>query len=48
METTVDKFGRVVIPKKIRNEHGMAPRILCGPRGPGAVFSGLRLKAQSP
>jgi AbrB family looped-hinge helix DNA binding protein len=25
METTVDKFGRVVIPKKIRDEHDLEP-----------------------
>jgi AbrB family looped-hinge helix DNA binding protein len=25
METIVDKFGRIVIPKKIRNEHNIEP-----------------------
>ena len=25
METIVDKFGRIVIPKKIRNEHNLEP-----------------------
>jgi AbrB family looped-hinge helix DNA binding protein len=25
METTIDKFGRVVIPKKIRDEHDLEP-----------------------
>jgi AbrB family looped-hinge helix DNA binding protein len=25
METTVDRFGRVVIPKKIRDDHNLGP-----------------------
>jgi AbrB family looped-hinge helix DNA binding protein len=25
METTIDRFGRVVIPKAVRNELGLAP-----------------------
>ena len=25
METTLDKFGRIVIPKKVREHHGLGP-----------------------
>ncbi len=28
METTLDKFGRIVIPKKIRNNLGLMPGIV--------------------
>ena len=25
METTIDRFGRIVIPKKVRDEHNLEP-----------------------